>query len=124
MKKYKRRKKRKISILIITLLIVSISLIGIYFNKDKIFISTLNNTEEEVKEPVIEEIKEEYYKATMIMAGDNLIHSSVYKDALIGNNNYDFRKMYDLIKPIVSQYDIAYYNQETILGGKELGVDD
>ena len=32
--------------------------------------------------------------------------------------------MYELIKPIVSNYDIAYYNQETILGGKELGVAD
>jgi len=29
-----------------------------------------------------------------------------------------------LIKPIVSNYDIAYYNQETVLGGKELGVSD
>ena len=122
MKRYKRRKQRKISILIITLLIILVSLIGIYFNKDKIFISNLTTKDEEVKEPVIEEIKEEYYKATMIMAGDNLIHSSIYKDAYLGNNSYDFRKMYDLIKPIVSNYDIAYYNQETILGGSELGV--
>ena len=57
------------------------------------------------------------------MAGDNLIHSSVYKDAYT-NGSYDFRKMYELIKPIVSNYDIAYYNQETILGGTELGVSD
>ena len=124
MKRYKHRKQRKISILIITLLIVSISLVCIYFNKEKIFISTLTTNDNTVKEPVIEEIKEEIFKATMIMAGDNLIHSSIYKDASIGNNNYDFRKMYDLIKPIVENYDIAYYNQETILGGKELGVDD
>ena len=71
-----------------------------------------------------EEIKEENYKATMVMVGDNLIHSSIYKDAYLGNNNYDFTKMYSLIKPIVSTYDIAYYNQETILGGKELGLSD
>ncbi len=32
--------------------------------------------------------------------------------------------MYELIKPIVKEYDIAYYNQETILGGIELGLSD
>ena len=32
--------------------------------------------------------------------------------------------MYELIKPIVSKYDIAYYNQESILGGTELGLND
>ena len=32
--------------------------------------------------------------------------------------------MIELIKPIVSRYDIKYYNQETILGGVEIGVSD
>lgn len=71
-----------------------------------------------------EKIQEEVSSISMIMVGDNLIHSSIYKDASDGNGGYDFTKMYDLIKPIVSNYDIAYYNQETILGGKELGLKD
>ena len=91
MKKIKGRKRKLNFIFLFLLLIILVSLIGIYFNKDKIFRSTLNTNDEEAKEPVIEEIKEEYYKATMIMAGDNLIHSSIYKDAYLGNNSYDFR---------------------------------
>ena len=70
------------------------------------------------------EVLEEFYKISMVMVGDNLIHSSIYKDASTGSGGYDFTKMYELVKPIVSGYDIAYYNQETILGGKELGVSD
>ena len=81
----------------------------------------------------IEEVKEEHYEATVIAVGDNLIHSSVYKDAnRYANGGYvnlstglfDFRHMYTDIKEIVSKYDIAYYNQETILGGTELGLSD
>ena len=128
MKKYKSRKKRKISILITICLICLILLtllVALYINKYKLNKNNIDtNIKTEQKETIIIEEKEENYKATMIMAGDNLIHSSIYKDASLGNNNYDFRKMYDLIKPIVENYDIAYYNQETILGGSELGVDD
>ena len=62
----------------------------------------------------------------MITVGDNLIHSSIYKDANknAGLNGYDFKPMYELIKPIISKYDLAYYNQETILGGTNLGLSD
>ena len=57
------------------------------------------------------------------MVGDALIHSSVYNDAYDKHTkSYDFTKQVSLIKPIVSKYDIAFYNQETILGGTELGL--
>lgn len=120
------KKKTKLGNIFITIVFIILLLVlgGIYFVNStglKFGSNTGNDTNQD--QPVIEEPKEEYYSASMIMAGDNLIHSSVYKDAYSGGN-YDFRKMYDLIKPIVSEYDIAYYNQETILGGKELGVDD
>lgn len=61
------------------------------------------------------------YEAKVFMVGDALIHSSVYDDAKLADGSYDFRKMLQFIKPISSKYDIAYYNQETILGGAELG---
>lgn len=69
-----------------------------------------------------EEEKEKVYNASLIMVGDALIHSSIYVDARGANNSYDFTPMLEYIKPIVSNYDLAYYNQETILGGKELGL--
>ncbi len=58
---------------------------------------------------------------SMIMAGDALIHKTVYLDAKTGEG-YDFRKMFKHIKPIVQKYDLAFYNQETILGGAEIGL--
>ena len=62
----------------------------------------------------------------MVMVGDALIHSSVYNDAarLANWNGYDFKPQITLIKEKVKDYDIAYYNQETILGGTGLGLSD
>ena len=62
------------------------------------------------------------YKLSMIMAGDALIHNGVYSDAHLGNNKYEFKPMFEEIKPFVQEYDLAFYNQETIIGGKELGL--
>ena len=81
-------------------------------NKEK----TLNN-----KEETIEKLKEEKYNISLIMAGDALIHSALYADAK-NNNKYDFKPMLEEIKPIIEKYDLAFYNQETILGGSEIGL--
>ena len=73
----------------------------------------------EEQEIIIDPI--EKYSLSLIMGGDALIHSAVYGDAKSGNK-YNFNGMLEHIKPIVSNYDLAYYNQETILGGIELGL--
>lgn len=117
----KEKNPKKIIIFIVITLILVPSLYILTKNSKKYNTKTTkpdNNIIEEQEE----KLKEETYQVSMIMAGDNLIHSSIYKDAYKGNNEYDFTKMYELLKPIVTNYDIAYYNQETILGGKELGV--
>lgn len=64
--------------------------------------------------------KPKEYTASLFMVGDALIHESVYYDARV-NGGYDFKPMIDLIKPTIEKYDLAYYNQETILGGPSLG---
>lgn len=64
---------------------------------------------------------EDYY-ARMFMVGDALIHSCVYQDAKQSDGSYDFKPMLEYIKPISSKYDLVYYNQETVLGGTELGL--
>ena len=66
---------------------------------------------------------EKEYKTTMVMVGDNLIHSSVYQDAkkLANNKGYDFKPQITYIKEYIKDYDIAYYNQESILGGSKYG---
>lgn len=60
------------------------------------------------------------YQFNLFMVGDALIHESVYYDARLNNGGYDFKPMIEMIKPISNKYDLAYYNQETILGGKAI----
>lgn len=60
--------------------------------------------------------------ANLIMVGDALIHSAIYQDAKQADGSYDFKPMLEYIKPIMQEYDLKYYNQETILGGSELGL--
>lgn len=120
----KRKRKLKLGNIFIALsLTFLLVLVAIYLTKDNILKEDKKKIKKD-KEEVVEEVREINTSLSFITAGDNLIHSSIYKDAYDGNGGYDFTKMYELIKPIVSGYDIAYYNQETILGGKELGVND
>lgn len=128
-KSNRRRKKRRLKVkniviaVVILLLVIGVGVFLVWnfvLNKD----TDANLKGSGDKKDV--EVKEEVYKTSVITAGDNLIHSSIYKDANenTGGNGYDFKPMYELIKPIVSNYDIAYYNQETILGGTLLGLSD
>ena len=48
--------------------------------------------------------------------GDNLIHETVYNDALQDDGTYDFSKMYTNFKKDAKESDIAFINQETVLG--------
>lgn len=86
-----------------------------------------NNTTKNIESP------QKRNELTLVMAGDALLHSAVYNDAKYNLQNavdskvkqefgYDFNKMFVDIEPIISKHDLAFYNQETILGGKELGL--
>ncbi len=120
-KKRKRRKLKKgfkIFLVIFSITLISIiSYIIIKPNKDNKTITKPN---------IINKNEDKHYEASLIAVGDYLIHSSVYKDAnrLANGDGYDFKPIISYIKEIVSNYDIAYYNQETILGGSELGLSD
>lgn len=54
--------------------------------------------------------------------GDNLIHDTVYADALQSDGTYDFTKMYSNFKEDAQDSDISFINQETVLGGEDLGL--
>lgn len=109
------RKKIK-NFLIVLLFLVLSSITGFYVQRKINFV----NEYVKVKYKTVD-TKEEY-NASLVMVGDALIHDSVYKAYNTGGSNYDFKGMFKYIKPIVQNYDLAYYNQETILGGKELGL--
>ena len=59
--------------------------------------------------------------ADVFMVGDALLHGAVYKQAE-HNGVYDFSGMVEVLGEIVDDYDLKFYNQETILGGTELGL--
>lgn len=58
---------------------------------------------------------------SLLMVGDALIHASLYNDAKRGTDDYDFSHMFEHIRPVVENHDLAFYNQETIIGGNHLG---
>jgi len=57
---------------------------------------------------------------SLIAAGDNLIHSSIYKAALVNGNyeTYDFTQAYEHIATTIAGYDLAILNQETPLANQ------
>ena len=118
-KRRKVRLKKRGKILFIIILIVCAGII--YFSSSNF--SFFKSTDKVEKKDVIEkEVKKDKdYTAKVFMVGDALIHSAVYEDARQSDGTYDFTPMLSAIKPISTKYDLAYYNQETILGGKDLG---
>lgn len=59
---------------------------------------------------------------TIVAAGDNLIHDIIYNRARIsGEERFDFSANYAQIESIIKEADIAFVNQETVLGGKQFG---
>ena len=60
---------------------------------------------------------------SLLAVGDNLIHNAIYQQALArGGNTYDFSYAYKEIIPYLQEFDFRLINQETPLGGKELGL--
>lgn len=72
------------------------------------------------KEVIIDEFEPTSTKLTLTMVGDALIHSSIYKYAY-ENGIYNFDKIFTEYKTELTNSDLLYYNQETILGGETLG---
>ncbi|GGE49472.1 hypothetical protein GCM10011391_30360 [Pullulanibacillus camelliae] len=59
--------------------------------------------------------------ATLAAVGDVLIHSQVYDQAKT-KNGYDFKPMFEKVKPVIQSADIAVANQESMMGGEALGL--
>lgn len=111
-----KRKKDKVLRIFIVLIIL---IIGIYFRYNKL-LNNHNNISSDSKVNVDD--NNHSTSISLIMAGDNLINDKLYNAAKKDDGSYDFKSMYSYIKDIVKNYDLAYYNQETILGGSEIGV--
>ncbi|MNH95751.1 Capsule biosynthesis protein CapA [compost metagenome] len=67
--------------------------------------------------------KEQVMKVSLAAVGDVLIHSSIFKDAKT-KDGYNFQPMFDPVKSFIEQADIAMANQESMIGGEQLGLSD
>ena len=83
-----------------------------------------NEVGNEVKNETAKEAKQKSNEneLDLVMAGDVLLHTRLAYWSENGKGGYDFNPIFKLIKPIIKKADLAIVNQETILGGKELGV--
>ena len=95
------------------LIVISITLIVIYWGSSR---ESGNTSLEE------ETLDEKEDKIKIMMVGDVLIHDRLYKAMRTSDGGYDFRPCLTYVKEMTKEYDIAYYNQETILGGSEIGL--
>ena len=125
-----RKKKVKVKYVNIILFLVLIGLIifGCKYTMDHVFKDVEDPKKSSEKAKKKEEPKEENYKLSLFAVGDALIHNGVYIDADLhkkgedGYEAYDFHKMFTYIKDIIKDYDLKFYNQETVIGGKNLGL--
>lgn len=72
--------------------------------------------------PIIELAPPKTREVSLLMVGDALVHTGIFKDANTGGENYDFSSIYTNVKDKIKEYDLAFYNQESIIGGKNLGI--
>lgn len=120
-----RKKKRKNNIWVGTLLpgsLVIASLILFMSMHESANAGLVGHNEKNVS-PRALGVESKSYEQTITLGaiGDILIHDWVYEDAQTGNG-YDFHPMFENVSSTLSQPDILLANQETILGGVELGI--
>ncbi len=109
-----RKLRRKARNTLVIVLLCCLSFIGgFYLQRKKNFV---NEYVDVTYKTINTEVKEE---ASIVMVGDALMHMGVV-NAYKNSKGYDFSGMFKYIEPIVKEYDLRYYNQETVLGGSSL----
>ncbi len=105
-------------ILLFIIIVCILSVLGLLmFNRND---GEVKKHEKMIKVENKETVKEK--KMSLVAVGDCLIHGALYMDAKTGSDTYDFSDMVSDIEPLIKDYDLKYFNQESIIGGKNLGV--
>ena len=95
-------------------------------NSDKTIILEDNDKIKEIIENELQEIKEtietkENEHVDLLMIGDMLIHQPVYKSGIQADGTLNYDHFFKNIQEDLAEAEIKIVNQETILGGTELG---
>ena len=123
MKKNPKRKINRKGIILISIILVLLILIFLYryIYGINLLKQESDNNSNDITNNTNQKEDKKVYQANMIMVGDVLVHDRLYNDAYNGQT-YDFSKYFKHFKDYVKDKDIAYYNQETILGGTSIGL--
>lgn len=88
-----------------------------------ILVAKPQNKEQQVRKKTKQKfVENNEKKMSLVAVGDCLIHGALYMDAKTGTNTYDFSGMISDVEPLIKDYDLKFFNQESIIGGKDLGV--
>ena len=112
MKKKKLRKKTRNALVILLCCFVAF-IVGFYIQRKKNFV---NEYVDVSYNTINTEVKNE---ASLVMVGDALMHMGVI-NAYKSGNGYNFDGLFKYVGPIIQEYDLKYYNQETVLGGTSI----
>lgn len=125
-----KRKRRKQRILVFRIKVfIGAILILFLWDVTKNVVGFIGNIfhKETVQEEVhiVEEVTED--RVTFLAVGDNIGHDRVhdYGDVMEGEEGdglYDFKPSYKNVVNQISNVDLAFINQESIIGGNELGI--
>lgn len=117
--KKKRHLKKWVKVTLFLLLIFILVFIVWCFRNETRSVSV---KEKQIKKKEITTKQEDTNKLSMVMVGDCLIHRFVYTDAKNSDGSYSFSKMFTEVEPLIKNHDLAFYNQESNIGGKSLGL--
>lgn len=109
MARMKKRVKRRLFfvLLLVILLLGAYGVKSIFFDKEDNPIKTIIKEKKKKEDPI------KVYTAKLIATGDGLVHSPIYRAAKTADG-YDFKHMLTYTKELLKEYDIKYYNQETV----------
>lgn len=90
-----------------------------------LLITACSSPDKETKEKTTK--KDGNTTVSFVGVGDNLIHEMIYKQAdraagSVNDGTYDFTPMYAHVKEDIKKADLAYIDQESIIGGDAIGI--
>lgn len=87
-------------------------------NVDTSTSSTVDTTSSQVDTTA--EVIEEDESISFLAVGDNLIHSQIFVDSQVGEEDYDFKPRYENVVDDIAAADLAFVNQESLIGGDDI----
>lgn len=113
----KKKRKAKKGPIIVLLLILILAIFGSLNAFSDVF-------KKEIEEDKPTELdKEEINRSiTFTFAGNVLINDRMWYDTSTKDNTYDFKYVFEDLKTTMKKSNINFYSQQSILGGKELGI--